>query len=135
MSSKPFEVSWFGSLCDDDYEFLGHREVDLRSTFEHCRGILQRAEEGGFDNILLPSGYQLGIDFRLTHFNYIQANLATNPRCKVLPQLFYVLALLPNNQTRTTRMDGYPRASGGTLDDNAADCGLFKTVHQIATHL
>ncbi|MGB1155763.1 MAG: LLM class flavin-dependent oxidoreductase [Alphaproteobacteria bacterium] len=61
-SASPFEVSWFGSLCDDDYEFLGHREPSLRSTFEHCRGILQRAEEGGFDNILLPSGYQLGID-------------------------------------------------------------------------
>ena len=33
MSSKPFEVSWFGSLRDHDYEFLGDREHHLRSTF------------------------------------------------------------------------------------------------------
>jgi alkanesulfonate monooxygenase len=34
----------------------------LRSSWEHCRNIVLAAEEGGFDNILLPSGYQLGID-------------------------------------------------------------------------
>lgn len=56
------EVSWFSALCDDDYEFLGVPDVALRSTFEHCRAIALAAETGGFDNLLLPSGYALGID-------------------------------------------------------------------------
>lgn len=58
----PCEVSWFSALCDDDYEFLGMREPALLSSYEHCRTIVQTAEEVGFDNILLPSGYNLGID-------------------------------------------------------------------------
>jgi len=56
------EVSWFGPLCDDDYEFLGVPDAALLSSWEHCRGIVQRAEEAGFDNLLLPSNYTLGID-------------------------------------------------------------------------
>ena len=59
---NPCEVSWFSALCDDDYEFLGVPDPRLASTFEHCRNIVLTAEKGGFDNILLPSGYQLGID-------------------------------------------------------------------------
>ena len=56
------EVSWFSALCDDDYEFLGHPDPALTSSWEHCRDIVLAAETGGFDNILLPSGYALGID-------------------------------------------------------------------------
>ncbi len=56
------EISWFSALCDDDYEFLGQPDPALRSSFEHCRNIVLAAEKGGFDNILLPSGYALGID-------------------------------------------------------------------------
>ena len=56
------EVSWFSALCDDDYEFLGQPDPKLKSSFEHCRDIVLAAETGGFDNILLPSGYALGID-------------------------------------------------------------------------
>jgi alkanesulfonate monooxygenase len=59
---SPVEVSWFSALCDDDYEFLGVAEERLRSSYEHCRDIVMAAERHGFDNILLPSGYQLGID-------------------------------------------------------------------------
>ncbi|WP_397418955.1 LLM class flavin-dependent oxidoreductase [Phenylobacterium sp.] len=62
MTRKPCEVSWFSALCDDDYEFLGVPDERLRSSWEHCRDIVQQAEAGGFDNILLPSGYELGID-------------------------------------------------------------------------
>ncbi|BCA59697.1 LLM class flavin-dependent oxidoreductase [Sphingomonas sp. HMP6] len=58
----PCEVSWFSALCDDDYEFLGVPDAKLKSSWEHCRDIVLQAESGGFDNILLPSGYQLGID-------------------------------------------------------------------------
>jgi alkanesulfonate monooxygenase len=56
------EVSWFSALCDDDYEFLGVPDPRLASSWEHCRDIVLGAEKGGFDNILLPSGYALGID-------------------------------------------------------------------------
>ncbi len=58
----PCEVSWFSALCDDDYEFLGVPDAKLRSSYEHCRGIAMAADELGFDNLLLPSGYTLGID-------------------------------------------------------------------------
>ncbi|WP_420136857.1 LLM class flavin-dependent oxidoreductase [Sphingomonas sp.] len=56
------EISWFSALCDDDYEFLGVPDTRLRSSWEHCRDIVLQAETGGYDNILLPSGYALGID-------------------------------------------------------------------------
>lgn len=58
----PCEVSWFGALCDDDYEFLGVPDAALQSSFDHCRQLVLAAQKGGFDNILLPSGYTLGID-------------------------------------------------------------------------
>ena len=60
--TNPPEISWFSALCDDDYEFLGVPDPQLKSSWEHCRNIVMRAEEGGFDNILLPSGYELGLD-------------------------------------------------------------------------
>ena len=56
------EISWFAALCDDDYEFLGVPNPDLRSSYEHCRDITLAADRNGFDNILMPSGYNLGID-------------------------------------------------------------------------
>jgi len=56
------EVSWFSALCDDDYEFLGVSDPALRSSWEHCRNLVLAAERHGYDNILLPSGYGLGID-------------------------------------------------------------------------
>lgn len=62
MTRPSCEVSWFSALCDDDYEFLGVPDPRLRSSWEHCRDIVLQAEAGGFDNILLPSGYELGID-------------------------------------------------------------------------
>ena len=55
-------MSWFAALCDDDYEFLGVPDDRLLSSWEHCRGIALAAEEAGYDNLLLPSGYAMGID-------------------------------------------------------------------------
>lgn len=60
--TSPCEISWFSALCDDDYEFLGQPDPRLASSWEHCRNIVLTAEKGGFDNILLPSGYALGVD-------------------------------------------------------------------------
>lgn len=64
MSTQPtpIEISWFGALCDDDYEQLGVPQADLRSSWLHCSEIVKNADQLGFDNILLPSGYELGID-------------------------------------------------------------------------
>ncbi|QUD88709.1 LLM class flavin-dependent oxidoreductase [Phenylobacterium montanum] len=62
MNRSPCEISWFSALCDDDYEFLGAPDPRLKSSWEHCRDIVLQAESGGFDNILLPSGYALGVD-------------------------------------------------------------------------
>jgi alkanesulfonate monooxygenase len=62
MSGPACEVSWFAALCDDDYEFLGVPDSALASSWEHCRDISLAAHQGGFDNLLLPSGYGLGID-------------------------------------------------------------------------
>lgn len=59
---KPCEVSWFAALCDDDYEQLGVVDPRLVSSWSHCRDIALTAQAGGFDNVLLPSGYSLGID-------------------------------------------------------------------------
>ena len=59
---SPPEVGWFGALCDDDYEFLGLPDPGLASSWEHCRAITVAAESYGYDSILLPSGYALGID-------------------------------------------------------------------------
>lgn len=56
------EIAWFSALCDDDYEFLGAPDPALASSWEHCRNIALTAEAAGFDNLLLPSGYGLGID-------------------------------------------------------------------------
>ncbi len=61
-TAQQCEISWFSALCDDDYEFLGVPDSRLQSSWEHCRNIVMQAEKGGFDNILLPSGYSLGLD-------------------------------------------------------------------------
>ena len=74
----PVEVAWFGALCDDDYEYLGVPDPALASSWEHCRDITLEAERNGFDNILLPSGYTLGID--ATAFAAAVAPLTTRMR-------------------------------------------------------
>jgi len=56
------EVSWFSALCDDDYRHLGVRDPDLLSSWSHCSSIARSADRAGYDGILLPSGYELGID-------------------------------------------------------------------------
>lgn len=60
--TSPVEVSWFAALCDDDYAYLGVPDPSLQSSWPHCRDIVLSADKNGFDNILLPSGYTLGID-------------------------------------------------------------------------
>ncbi len=100
MTSSPVEMSWFSALCDDDYEFLGQPDPELVSTFEHCRNIVTTADRYRFDNVLLPSGYALGIDN--TTFAAGMASLAPHIRMLlaircgelVVPQLARQIASL-----------------------------------------
>ena len=94
------EIAWFGALCDDDYEFLGVADEDLESSWLHCSDIVRRAETNNFDNVLLPSGYSLGID--ATAFSAAIATLTTEIRLLlavrlgelVVPQLARQIATL-----------------------------------------
>ncbi len=61
-ASPPIELAWFAALCDDDYEQLGVADPTRLSSFEHCSAIVHAADAGGFDSILVPSGYALGLD-------------------------------------------------------------------------
>ena len=92
------EISWFGALCDDDYEFLGVADPELASSWPHCSNIVRTAERNGFDNVLLPSGYSLGIDSTAfaaavaTHTERIDLLLAVRMGEMWLPQLARQLA-------------------------------------------
>ena len=41
---------------------MGVEDETLKASWPHCRNIARTAEKNGFDNILLPSGYTLGMD-------------------------------------------------------------------------
>lgn len=56
------EIAWFDDLCNGDYEFLGVSDGKLRSSFEHCAEIIKLADFLNYNNILLPSSYQVGQD-------------------------------------------------------------------------
>ncbi|MEM8619915.1 MAG: LLM class flavin-dependent oxidoreductase [Actinomycetota bacterium] len=92
------EISWFSALCDDDYEFLGVPEPALASSWPHCADIVGTADRNDFDNVLLPSGYTLGIDSTAfaaaiaTHTENINLLLAVRMGEMWLPQLARQLA-------------------------------------------
>jgi len=94
------EVSWFGALCDDDYEFLGQPDPALASSWPHCRDIVLTADRAGYDNVLLPSGYALGIDSTAfaaaiaTHTEHINLLLAVRMGEMWIPQLARQLATI-----------------------------------------
>ncbi|MDA3016649.1 MAG: LLM class flavin-dependent oxidoreductase [Actinomycetota bacterium] len=100
MTNKSVELAWFAALCDDDYEFLGVADQDLQSSWLHCSDIVRRAELNGFDNVLLPSGYSLGIDATAfsaaiaTLTNEIKLLLAVRLGELVVPQLARQIATL-----------------------------------------
>lgn len=59
---RAVEVAWFSALCSEDTEYLGVPEGSLRSNFDHCSDITRTADKLGYQNILLPSGYEVGQD-------------------------------------------------------------------------
>ena len=116
-SEKKPEISWFGALCDDDYEFLGVVAPELRSSWEHCHDIVLCAEENGFDNILLPSGYELGID--ATSFASA-VSVATN-RIRLLLAVRMGVMWLPQLARQMATID---QMSGGRLTINIISSDL-----------
>jgi alkanesulfonate monooxygenase len=99
-AEETVEISWFGALCDDDYEFLGVPDELLQTSWPHCSSIVQTADRLGYDNVLLPSGYQLGMDSTsfaaaiATHTEQIQLLLAVRMGEMWLPQLARQLATI-----------------------------------------
>jgi alkanesulfonate monooxygenase len=114
---NPVEVSWFSALCDDDYEFLGVPDPMLASSWEHCRNIVLAAEKGGFDNILLPSGYALGLD--TTAFASAIATLTS--RIKLLMAVRIGESWPPQLARQIATLD---QISGGRLNINIISSDL-----------
>lgn len=56
------EISWFCDMSDGDTEYLGIRDPQRLSTYEHCLSILQSADKNGFKAALLPTAYDTGMD-------------------------------------------------------------------------
>jgi alkanesulfonate monooxygenase len=98
--SGPVEIAWFSALCDDDYEFLGVPDAALTSSWQHCSDIVTTADRNGFDNVLLPSGYTLGVDSTAfaaaiaTHTSNIHLLLAVRMGEMWPPQLARQLATI-----------------------------------------
>jgi alkanesulfonate monooxygenase len=61
-ANRPVEMGWFAPCCEDDYEFLGIPDPRLASTVPHVGDVIVAAECAGFGNILLPSGFNTGVD-------------------------------------------------------------------------
>ncbi len=62
LSNRPVEMGWFAPCCEEDAEFLGVADPALASTPPHLRDVILSAETAGFQNILLPSGFNTGVD-------------------------------------------------------------------------
>ena len=136
------EISWFSALCDDDYEQLGVPQLDLRSSWEHCSDIVHAAQDGGFDNVLLPSGYDLGID-TLAFASAIAPSITTMKRLAAIrcgevwvPQLARQLATI--NQILNGRLSINIISSempGETLDGPSRYARTLETMTALRTLL
>ena len=90
-------MAWFSTLRRQ-LQF-GRSRPGLASSFEHCRNIVLTADRYGYDNVLLPSGYQLGIDntvfaAALAPMTSLRMLLAIRCGEMVVPQLARQLATL-----------------------------------------
>ncbi|MDX2001854.1 MAG: LLM class flavin-dependent oxidoreductase [Chitinophagales bacterium] len=56
------EIGWFVDLCNGDTEYLGVLDNDRRSNFANCAKVIHKADQAGFNTILLPSAYDVGQD-------------------------------------------------------------------------
>lgn len=138
----PAEIAWFGALCDDDYAQLGVPDPDLRSSWEHCSALVRTVQDCGYDNVLLPSGYSLGID-TVAFASAIAPSIGSMRllvavRCGEtwVPQLARQLATL--NQVLQGRLTINIISSempGETLDGPARYARTIETMHALRTLL
>ena len=61
-ASRAVEVAWYGTLCSEDYEFLGVPDDGLRSSFDNCADAVRLADRLGYHNVLLPTLWDVGQD-------------------------------------------------------------------------
>jgi alkanesulfonate monooxygenase len=61
-SDVPVEWGWFAPCCEDDFRVPRRARPGAGSTPEHVRDVVLAAEAAGFQNILLPSGFNTGVD-------------------------------------------------------------------------
>jgi alkanesulfonate monooxygenase len=59
-SQRVAEISWFNDIIGGDTEYLGVLDNKRRSSFEHCKDITLKADELGYNKILLPTAYTVG---------------------------------------------------------------------------
>jgi alkanesulfonate monooxygenase len=117
MTGRSLEVAWFAALCDDDADVIGDPARAHLSSFEHCSAIALEAERQGFDSILLPSGYELGIDNTV-----FAAGIATmTSRIRLLLAIRTGELWPPQLARQLASLD---QMSGGRLDVNAISSPL-----------
>ena len=131
------EVAWFSDLCNGDYEFLGVPDGKLRSSFAHCADITRTADRLGYQNILLPSSYQVGQDV-LTFAGGVapmleQISLLTAIRCGEVhpPMLARALSTLDHMLHGRLTVNIISSDLPGTQLDSAARYKISREVIQI----
>ncbi|MCU0824294.1 MAG: LLM class flavin-dependent oxidoreductase [Leptospira sp.] len=131
------EVAWFCDLCNGDYRYLGVPDGDLRSSFEHCSEIIRTADELGYQNILLPSSYQVGQDtltFAAAASTFTQnISLLTAIRCGEIhpPMLARTLSTLDHMLKCRLNINIISSDLPGTLKDSKTRYEISKEVIQI----
>ncbi|MCZ8343670.1 MAG: LLM class flavin-dependent oxidoreductase [Leptospira sp.] len=131
------EVAWFCDLCNGDYRYLGVPEGNLRSSFEHCSEIIRTADELGYQNILLPSSYQVGQDtltFAAAASTFTQnISLLTAIRCGEIhpPMLARTLSTLDHMLKGRLNINIISSDLPGTLKDSKTRYEISREVIQI----
>ncbi|MDV6237258.1 LLM class flavin-dependent oxidoreductase [Leptospira ellisii] len=131
------EVAWFCDLCNGDYEFLGVPDGSLRSSFEHCSEIIRTADELGYQNILLPSSYQVGQDtltFAAAASQFTKKiSLLTAVRCGEIhpPMLARTISTLDHMLKGRLNINIISSDLPGSIRDSKERYGISKEVIQI----
>lgn len=131
------EVGWFCDLCNGDYQYLGVPDGHLRSNFDHCSEIIRTADSLGFQNILLPSSYQVGQDtlaFAAAASQFTKnITLLTAIRCGEIhpPMLARTLSTIDHMLNGRLNVNIISSDLPGTVRDSALRYEISKEVIQI----
>jgi alkanesulfonate monooxygenase len=134
---RKVEVGWFCDLCNGDYEYLGVSDGNLRSSFTHCADIIKTADTLGYQNILLPSSYQVGQDtltFAAAASQFTKSiTLLTAIRCGEIhpPMLARTLSTLDHMLDGRLNINIISSDLPGTVKDSKTRYEISKEVIQI----